>query len=198
MQTELESQSPGQTTCWSIKGTKGVLFNWSSASQQVSCCPDAGMGVSPGGLTNQGMACSFMKNLRCFSILFLPVKLRKPHCIETVYGYKHDALVDVKFCLFSCWTLSMVLLVDTLIWFILSPIGQPWCSLLEFKENKSIQAAGFSKKCPIIEMTLWAENDSWDLKLNKNIYIYPRNPQILAGIMKVKEKYICSPLSGSS
>ena len=56
-----------------------------------------------------------MKNLRCFSILFLPVKLRKPHCIETVYGYKDDALVDVKFCLFSCWTLSMVLLVDTLI-----------------------------------------------------------------------------------
>ena len=64
---------------------------------------------------NQGMACSFMKHLRCFSILFLPVRLRKPHCIETVYDYKDDTLVDVKFCLFSCWTPSMVLLADTLI-----------------------------------------------------------------------------------
>lgn len=27
MQIELESQSHGQTTCWGIRGTKGVLFN---------------------------------------------------------------------------------------------------------------------------------------------------------------------------
>lgn len=196
-QIEMESQNHGQTACWSVRGIKGanaILFNWCSVIHQVSCCPETGMGVAPGGLMGQGMAHSFMKNLRCFSILFLPVRLRKLHWLETVHGYEDDASVEMRFCLFSCWTLSMVLLVDTLIGLILSPAGQPWCLLVEFEENKSIQAAGFSPKCPIIGMTLWVENDSWGLKLKKK-----KRPKRASSSCWNNESQIeIDPLSGSS
>lgn len=74
---------------------------------------------------DQGVVHSFVKNLRCFFVTFLSLRLRKLHCLETLYSSKDCALAEVRFSLLSCWTLSMGLLIDTPIQLILSPVGQP-------------------------------------------------------------------------
>lgn len=68
---------------------------------------------------------SFMKNLGRLSISLLPVRLSEQHRLETFNGYKNGALVKVRTCLFTSWTLSISLLIDTIKQLILCPIGLP-------------------------------------------------------------------------
>lgn len=139
--------------CRDKKSHFTVLFNWSSKLCQDFRCPEIGMDHREGGGTRVWHI-SFMKNLGRLSISLLPVRLSEQHRLETFNGYKNGALVKVRICLFTSWTLSISLLIDTIKQLILCPIGLPWCLLLEFEENINIQVVGFSKKCSIIGKTL--------------------------------------------
>ena len=111
MHSEVKPQSQGQTPAGVAQGQRESIqffFNCSSRSYQI------GMGVSSGGLMDQGVA-YFMKYLGCLSIPFLRVRLREQQCLETFSGHKDGALGKGRI----CWTRSS----DTIKRLILSPTG---------------------------------------------------------------------------